>query len=444
MRQANILDPINEDLDQAIFNGITPKRSVQDFIKRLYYRALDQRLHVKGEEWADLYMTGSLTTYQYSATSDCDVSVFPNYDLLFEKLNLSPEQARRELISLSIEHIDGTFLPGSTHPLQFFVVPQETLPSDLYKPGLRSAFDLHDSVWFQEPEKDRVHDITLEYPELYRRAQDMADKLTEMLDSGDDDAADELWHQIHKKRQLDQQAGLGDFCEGNIVYKYLLNAGLFDRIREELHEYIAKTGAVKWSLDLWEDRVTQKVIYDFDKDTITLGTQATQAEHPDSKIIGEYDDGIVTLFDADKQWITPAYFHKLWHFSYPGKELKDVYYQPAEGDPYKLRTVRKRKRSAWKLTFVPKFLEGDSVVMKAYGESGRIVGEPYQKDGEWWYLVHTYDDQGPVGDVLYPERDMSRPTRYDDPEEMTIKDMFGITPEGEDYFRKAPKDAHVD
>jgi hypothetical protein len=42
------------------------------------------------------------------------------------------------------------------------------------------------------------------------------------------------------KRQLDQRAGLGDYCEGNIVYKWLLHEGLFDRIRNELGEHIAK------------------------------------------------------------------------------------------------------------------------------------------------------------------------------------------------------------
>lgn len=913
-RHANILDPIESELDQTVYQDETPRKTVQDFIKRIYYRALDKELGVDGEQWADLYMTGSLTTFQYSKTSDCDVSVFPNYDLLYKELGLDPDSARKKLIHLSIEHIDGTFLPGTTHPLQFFVVPHGILPGDLYKPGLRSAFDLHDSLWFQKPEKDRVHDIALEYPDLFKRAQDIGEKLTQMLDAGDDDAARELWHQIHKKRQLDQQAGLGDFCEGNIVYKYLLNEGLFDRIRSELGEYIAKvewvgsdideghaddrfpwiyvpetdrlvigspgsshrqmfkytpeadqgtewygaygsrsnrvaifsqydndyfrpedldpkmianlreawpgatiiypdidgdrqeyTGAVKWSMppanewenfaldiedrqqdgqygevsfaedtgvrwqynkstlanvahllktplmfsvsrghyqgfghlsyrvlsttsghpmfsfiielnqmltpeaasyclwheiqhafqlvegradpgfssppilqgeawekyindpheidademaaqmhkimelpvidevpvtegsekeyyeeligegwpqdealdmlvkpeeeisleyvlksrmakwkkaDLWEDRVTQKVIYDFDKDTIMLGTQATQAEHPDSKIIGEYADGAVTLFGVEKQWISPQYFHRLWAFSYPDKELKDVYYKREEGK-VKLRTVRRPKRSAyvfpgdadfgeglkrdknyamiwgedqqainvtfkgmymafgeplyatfwrdndyrkplrvlydhfvwmmqnhmitpvdrhdtpnflpwseeeqdfyrnsgydipksvyemaiykhicpmcrgyltdrggvytcsscpfewdsnindfggrqsgWKKAMAPKFYNGDSVIMKAYGESGTIQGEPHwsEEDQTYWYYVNTYDKEGPVGLVQFPEDDMERPTRYDEPGEMTLKDMFGITPEGEDYFRNA-------
>lgn len=644
MRTSNILDPIQPELDQSVYNGIDPKPSVLDFIEKLYYRALDHELGVEGDEWADLYLTGSLTTYQFSETSDADISVFPNYDMFWTKLGLDDREARKQLISLSIKHLDGTFLPGTTHPLQFFVVPKGTLPGDLYQPGLRSAYNFNDRMWFQEPEKDRVHDISIEYPDLYARAADMADKMNEMLDSGDDKAADQLWKDIHRKRQLDQQAGLGDFCEGNIVYKWFLHVGLFDRIRNELGEYIAKTAANidyvqtglsgehgdqpdrvpwvydpptdtlsigeggsthrqvrKWSpgedetlwwygvyltnrnivmihsqhdqnnlypeeidqelinalrqvwpdamirhydqdgdnaeyimskvavdwnhddldpriidnrdggMEVWErleqqvvqlaqkydvaihwlprnqlersyhdgeydaregwepgklkywtqahfphitgersyftalheighgafkriynqpmadnsleeeawcwhfalensqvpfsedtltwahnmwksydtpnqsyespvypgwfntydhkqmneeraqgltppmnpnypaysksadlwDRVTTKVIYDFDNDRILLGTQATAADIPDAKIIGDYEDGIVTLYDADKQWINPTYFRRLWHFSYPEHDLKDVYYKRGE-DRVKLKTIRRR------------------------------------------------------------------------------------------------------
>lgn len=239
-RTANIFDPIHDELDQAVYNGIKPKDKHVDFLRRLYFRALNQELGVTGEEWADMYLTGSLTTYQWGETSDCDVSIFPDYDKIWAELDIDPNTARKQLIHMSIEHLDGTFLPGTTHPIQFFVVPPGTLPGDLYQPGLRSAFDLHDRLWIVPPERERSHNIETEMPELFRRASEMADKMSEMLDH-DKEAARQLWHDIHKKRQLDQTAGMGDYSEGNIVYKYLLNQGLFERIRNELGEYIAKT-----------------------------------------------------------------------------------------------------------------------------------------------------------------------------------------------------------
>jgi hypothetical protein len=579
-RTSNIFDPIEKSLDQQVFRGIEPRQHHIDWILRLYARALMQRFGVQGDGWTDLYFTGSLTTYQYSETSDADISVFANWDRFTEELGMDVQTTRKELIAMSIDHLDGTFLPGTTHPLQFFVVPQGVLPSDLYQPGLRSAYSLDDRMWYQEPEPDRVHEIAVELPEFMARAADMAEKMTEMLDH-DPESARQLWHDIHKKRQLDQQAGLGDFSEGNIVYKYLLHEGLFDRIREELGEYIAKTaisrgqawvydpktdtlasghpfhahvlhdmgyhsgkdpalhgfiyGVVndaglysvliktdfptvdyrdyipqievkltelmgmpvknrwvledsdrlsqrkvaalldeetiadltahiyelaekyrieirwgedrhnawaapdlvmtpqirydidylvalhevghvvlqmegqhpdwefydewseveeeaqvwRWALDntiipispemlrqakwdlgtyyehatqtfgkprepeevgenyrwllnfqsanLW-DRVTTKVIYDFDKDQIVLGTQATLADLPHSKIIGEYADEAVTLFEAEKQWINPGYFHRLWQHTFPNRPLKDVYYRRGDNSEYKLKT----------------------------------------------------------------------------------------------------------
>src|SRR5205814_3466090 len=127
------------------FNGIYPKASVVSFIRRVYYRSFAKFFHVSPADvphFVNLVLTGSLTTYQYSDTSDTDMSVFPNYPLFQRKFGLDPVQARKELIALNIDHLDGTFIPGSPHPLQFFVLPEGIKSEDRFKPGLRSGFDL--------------------------------------------------------------------------------------------------------------------------------------------------------------------------------------------------------------------------------------------------------------------------------------------------------------
>jgi rubrerythrin len=243
-RISNIFDPVQPELDQTLFNGTEPKPSVQKFITDLYHRAFQIEMGVWSYEGlVDLYITGSLTTYQYTAVSDLDISVFPNYDLIWQRLGMEPDAARKQLLVLSIEHLDGTVIPGTTHRLQFFVMPNHVMPSDRFKTGVRSGYSLDDQMWFTPPEQDRVHDIAEEMPEAYSRAAMMADKMTEMLDH-DPDQAKELYRQIHKKRQIDQRAGLGDFSEGNIVYKYLAHEGLLDRIKNELHQHVAKIAEV--------------------------------------------------------------------------------------------------------------------------------------------------------------------------------------------------------
>lgn len=658
MRSANIYDPIETDLDQRVFNGIDPRRSVIKFIQRVYYHALDRRLGVTGTEWADLYFTGSLTTYQYSETSDADVSVFPDYQRIWIHLNIEPNDARRMLIDMSINYLDGTFIPGTHHPLQFFVVPPGIMPQDLYKPGLRSAYDVLHGGWIVEPERSRSHNVQMEMPDLFARAADIAEKMSIMLDSGEYDSARELWHNIHAKRQLDQRAGLGDYSEGNIVYKWLLHEGLFDRIRNELGEFVAKV-AVEWDngeldprlLDaerdvggmavwekleaqverlaeqykcsiwwlprnmiwfaecqknyalygdnltfkfeikipqitgemsyyvalheighaaftlahvndilevgssqeeeawathfvlensqiefsrttlekmqenlasyenivvkspanpnwftsavdyndglgirgpmdvaptfqmppeienrfieamecpqchghlrreetgkiycencgwrprqsgvdhLWDERVTTKIIYDFDKDRIILGTQADLPKlHQSNKIVGEYDDGKAILFEADKQWINPSYFRRLWHASYPERELKDVYFRRESGDEYKLKSLpRKRKKSAEDpFMTTQKFMNGDYVEFD--GGSGVIVGVPYVTQEGTFYYVKAYDSEGPRGIEVWPENALHRPSNYDERGESTLQDWLGIPPEAEDYYRTA-------
>jgi 2'-5' RNA ligase/prophage maintenance system killer protein len=236
-KRANIFDPIQKNLDQKVYNGITPRPRVIKFITDEMQKVLTPILGFDPLEFMDLYLTGSLTTYQYSETSDCDISVFIKWDLW--PTGQDPNTIRRKIIPVVMNKLDGTNVPGTEHPIQHFVVPPGTEPHDLYKPGLRSAWSFRDHKWLVPPEKDRVHDISVELPVLYSRAELMADKMDTLLQVNPI-YAKEFWHQIHRKRTMDQQAGLGDFSEGNIVYKYLLHNGYFDRIRDELGEKIAK------------------------------------------------------------------------------------------------------------------------------------------------------------------------------------------------------------
>jgi hypothetical protein len=239
LKKSNIFDPIQDELDQRIFKGTTPRPAVIRFIKKLRDTVLGKYLP-DPEQYFKIFITGSLTTYQYSETSDMDISYFPDYHSLMYLFQVdSPGEVRKNLIQIVIDEMDGRFVPGTQHPIQDFMVPPDVYPQDMYKPGLRSAWDIENDMWFVAPEKDRVHDVSKELPILYQRAEDMADKMEQMLDH-DPVYAKQLFKQIHRKRTLDQQRGLGDFSEGNIVYKYLLHKGLFDRLRSELGIYIAR------------------------------------------------------------------------------------------------------------------------------------------------------------------------------------------------------------
>jgi hypothetical protein len=231
----NILDPVHDTLPPLVWDEAgspTPKLKPHhnEWITREIH-ALCKQFHPDPEKWLRLVLTGSLTTYQYSNTSDCDVSLFIDPHFL-------PEWSRGKLIGLMIKGLDGIKLPGTPYEMQGFVVAKTISAADLYQPGLRAGYDLSTDEWLVPPDKSRSHDVAREYNLDYIYALESADKMERLL-RYDPDTAVRFWHQIHHRRMRDQTAGKGDFSQANIVYKMLNNRGLFPAIEQASGEHIA-------------------------------------------------------------------------------------------------------------------------------------------------------------------------------------------------------------
>lgn len=231
---SNVLDPIQPTLDPTVWDAVseTPvlKPQHRDWIQFAIFQALDNHGYSGAEQWANLYLTGSLTTFQYSADSDCDVSLFIDADLL-------PEWSRAEMIGIMINDIQTQKLPGTTHIMQCYVVPTGVRPEDLYQPGLRSAYSIGEDRWIVPPEHDRSHNVKDEYNGFYMWALEQADKMDRLL-RYDPERAVQFWHQIHKKRMRDERSGKGDYSESNILYKFLEQRGLFPAIAQVSGEHV--------------------------------------------------------------------------------------------------------------------------------------------------------------------------------------------------------------
>ena len=176
----NILDPIHESLDPSVFNqadDIDPavKPKVREWVRNKVYETMTEAGWPDPSSYLRLILTGSLTTYQYSDESDFDISLWIDVEHL-------PEFVRADLIALMIEKCDGHIVPGTTHVLQDFVVDTNKVTfDDLYKPGLRSAYDLDKQEWLVLPEHDRGVDIYKRYPEWINYARMVEDKVRMML-----------------------------------------------------------------------------------------------------------------------------------------------------------------------------------------------------------------------------------------------------------------------
>lgn len=237
---ANILDPVHDTLDPTVWDAVhehTPilKPQHKSWIIDTIHDVLKQHGYGDMDKWLEVYLTGSLTTYQYSEDSDVDVSLFVNTDVF-------PEWSRAEMIGVMVSHFDGTPLPGTTHPMQGYVVAKGIRPEDLYKPGLRSGYEIQHNRWVVPPEHDRSHDVQQEQNADYQYALEQADKMERLL-RYEPNKAIQFWHQIHMRRMSDQKAGKGDFSQSNIIYKFLNNRGLFPQIEQVSGEHIAKTAA---------------------------------------------------------------------------------------------------------------------------------------------------------------------------------------------------------
>jgi hypothetical protein len=173
-------------------------------------------------------LTGSLTTYQYSPGSDCDISLFISVDHL-------PDWSRAEMIGIMTELCDGTLLPGTSHPLQCYVVDPEFKKEDLYQPGLRSGYDIDNNKWIVPPEKNRAHDVKQELNSLYVGALEGADKMERLL-RYEPDKAVMYYKQIHSRRKRDMEAGKGDYSSSNIIYKMLEARNLLDSVHDFMPE----------------------------------------------------------------------------------------------------------------------------------------------------------------------------------------------------------------
>lgn len=245
-KQSNILDPIHATLAPAIWDAPASTRPKLKLEHKMWVqKTVFDRFNESGydvQNWASLYVTGSITTYQYSDESDFDVSLFVNSEIF-------PEWSRAEMIGIAVEQLDGSILPRTSYPLQVFIVPEGVTPSDLYKRGLRSGYDLERDQWVNPPDPDMAEDPSVAYNSAYVYALEQADKMERLL-RYEPHKAQTLWHQIHRRRRADQKAGKGDYAPSNIVYKMLANRGLLDEISDVTGEYIAKTkassGAENW------------------------------------------------------------------------------------------------------------------------------------------------------------------------------------------------------
>ena len=144
----SILDPVKEELSSDIWSGNKLKASVKVHIMKRLEGFLKGQTDKKIE---NVFLLGSMTGHQYSDTADIDINFV---------LKITDER-RKEIGGLIMAGLNGKDLPGTKHPINYFI---STTVKPEWKSGKAgSIYDILKDKWLVEPSKADVETAITNY-----------------------------------------------------------------------------------------------------------------------------------------------------------------------------------------------------------------------------------------------------------------------------------------
>jgi predicted nucleotidyltransferase len=131
----SIIDPEKKELDPKVWDGLKLKpeikRSIFSGIKKIISETVLEKSHI-----SNVLLLGSLTTYNYTDTSDIDINVSVSMD----------EDSFNELKDI-VKKYNGINAPDTLHPINYYFRNE---PIDLLE---RAAYDLFEDKWITKPKR---------------------------------------------------------------------------------------------------------------------------------------------------------------------------------------------------------------------------------------------------------------------------------------------------
>src|SRR5574344_429248 len=133
-----ILDPINETLCKEIFTDEVMKSKIKSAILDPIYKWLDKYKYPFEKHVKSIFLIGSSAGYQYTDTSDVDVSV---------ETDIPPETIKKIWKELP----NGNNLPDTKHPVNYYLTSdlEDVEESD-------SAYDILKDTWKKKVDKEAL------------------------------------------------------------------------------------------------------------------------------------------------------------------------------------------------------------------------------------------------------------------------------------------------
>lgn len=240
---AAMLDPVQSRMSTEIWTSDNKLRQdVKKRILELLYKAIPE------SRVSNVLIMGSLTSYQYNATSDLDLTVFVR-----DAIDIELGSAQSVLVS-HISHIP--IHPGTKRTMQYYVTKSRPRELESFENNSTAVYDVLSDLWItppktpdqlQDPENRFVLELSIAkaYKRDFIRLADKYDALKAIYDKTNDSGAQEqtvqalrnliaLVNHIYKERK-DHYSGWGVGRESwrNVVFKvvqYSSRGDMFEKI----------------------------------------------------------------------------------------------------------------------------------------------------------------------------------------------------------------------
>ena len=174
----------------------------------------------------DIRLVGSNASYNYNANSDIDVHLVVNTDILpYESkiVKLLYNSARNKFNKDYSMTIKGL-------PVEISI---EDIKSNVCSNGV---YSLTTKEWIKEPQAINVEVTDMTDSEQYIK---LYDKITEILLHPTSKDIKDMINQLYMIRKNSILTD-GEFGKGNLLFKAIRNAGLLEKLKEELYNILSK------------------------------------------------------------------------------------------------------------------------------------------------------------------------------------------------------------
>lgn len=204
----------HDELNQKLFNGEELKPEVKDKLNEIA-NAFIEFIEVPDEAIADIVLTGSMMSYNYTKFSDIDLHLIVD----FEKVHEDCPIVEGYLLSKKSEF-------NKNHDIFIYGIPVEVYAEDISNNNVHNGlYSLKQDKWLDYPHKIEPTDNDAAVEAKYNEFKDLA----EIID--DSEEASALIKKIREMRKSGLEEG-GEFSTENLTFKKLRDNGIIGKLME--------------------------------------------------------------------------------------------------------------------------------------------------------------------------------------------------------------------